>query len=146
MSKKVKNIFINGPITPGMIAESIAHHSTQTNIGAHSIFLGQVRADSKDAGIISAIEYTTYESMALEKATVIREEIFAKHQLTCMHIYHSLGTIKAGEICLFVFTSATHRNVAIDACTEVVERIKSELPVWGNEITEEGKTIWKENT
>ena len=48
-----------------------------------------------------------------------------------MHIYHSLGKVKAGEICLFVFTSSSHRKAAIDACEEVVERVKKELPIWG---------------
>lgn len=146
MRKKIKNIFISGPITPGIIAESIAHHSVKTNIGAHSIFLGQVRSDDKGMGTTTAIEYTAYESMALEKAAAIREEIFAKYPLTCMHIHHSLGAVKVGEICLFVFTSSEHRKVAINACSELVERIKHELPIWGNEIISENKTIWKENT
>ena len=54
-----------------------------------------------------------------------------------MHVYHSLGVVKAGEISLFVFTSSAHRRAAIDACNEVVERIKNELPVWGKEIFED---------
>jgi molybdopterin synthase catalytic subunit len=83
--------------------------------------------------------------MALEQIHVIREAIFAKYPLTCMHIYHSLGTVKAGEISLFVFTSAKHRNAAIDACEEVVERIKKELPVWGKEVFGDASYQWKEN-
>jgi molybdopterin synthase catalytic subunit len=43
MEKKVKNIFVEGAISPEFIAESISKHSTKKNIGAHSIFLGQVR-------------------------------------------------------------------------------------------------------
>jgi molybdopterin synthase catalytic subunit len=62
-----------------------------------------------------------------------------------MHIYHSLGVVKAGEICLFVFTSSAHRKEAIDACEEVVNRIKAELPVWGKEIFENETHQWKQN-
>jgi molybdopterin synthase catalytic subunit len=141
-----KNIFVQGAILPEKIANSIANHSSKTDIGGHSIFLGQVRADQKEGGNVRAIEYTAYEEMALEKAFEIREEIFAKYPLTCMHIYHSLGEVKAGDICLFVFTSSKHRKAAIDACEELVERIKKELPVWGKELVDNDTSVWKENT
>jgi molybdopterin synthase catalytic subunit len=134
MERKPKNIFVQGAIAPSFIADSIAKHSSKTSIGGHSIFLGQVRKDVMDEKTVDAIEYTTYEELALEKMHIIREETFAKYELTCMHVYHSLGRVAAGEICLFVFTSSAHRRPAIDACNEVVERIKTELPVWGKEL------------
>jgi molybdopterin synthase catalytic subunit len=144
--KKVKNIFVNGAIQAQFIAEQIAKHSTKTDIGAHNIFLGQVRADALNNKVVSAIDYTAYEEMALEQMYVIREAIFVKYDLTCMHVYHSLGVVKTGEISLFVFTSSKHRRAAIDACNEVVERIKKELPVWGKEIFEDETHTWKVNT
>lgn len=143
--RKSKNIFVQGPISASFIADSIQKHSTKTNIGGHSIFLGQVRADKIDGKEVASIEYTTYEDMALEKMHVIREDIFAKYDLTCMHVYHSLGNVKAGEISLFVFTSSVHRKAAIDACEETVERIKAELPVWGKELLTDNSYVWKEN-
>ncbi len=145
MERKAKNIFIEGAITPAFIADSIAKHSSKKNIGGHSIFLGQVRADIIDEKKVAAIEYTTYEELALEKMHTIREEIFVKYELTCMHVHHSLGKVAAGEICLFVFTSSAHRRPAIDACNEVVERIKTELPVWGKELFEDETHQWKVN-
>ncbi len=141
----IKNIFQEGPIAAQFIADSIAKHATKTNIGGHNIFLGQVRADEIEGNKVSAIEYTSHVEMALEKMHEIREAIFAKYPLTCMHIHHSLGVVKAGEICLFVFTSSAHRKAAIDACTECVERIKAELPIWGKELFEGEGYQWKEN-
>ena len=141
----IKNIFVEGAIEPDLISDSIAKHASKTNIGGHSIFLGQVRADEINGRIVDAIEYTSHVNMALEKMHEIREAIFAKYPLTCMHIYHSLGLVKAGEICLFVFTSSTHRKPAIEACNECVERIKAELPIWGKEIFEDEGYQWKEN-
>ncbi len=145
MEKKIKNIFIKGSIDSAFIAESIQKHSTQTSIGAHSIFLGQVRADRIEEKELKAIDYSAYEEMALEKMYDIREAIFQKYALTCMHVYHSLGRVRAGEICLFVFTSSKHRKAAIDACEETVERIKSELPIWGKEVFEDESYQWKVN-
>ncbi len=140
-----KNIFIDGPISTEKIANSIAAHQSKTNIGAHSIFLGQVRADETNLGAVSAIEYTAYNEMALELAHGIREDIFSKYDLTCMHIYHSLGKVAVGEMCLFVFTSSKRRKAAIDACSELVERIKNELPIWGKELMDTNQENWKIN-
>ena len=144
--KKPKNIFVEGPISASFIAEQIQNHSTKTNIGAHEIFLGQVRADLISNKKVAAIEYTAYTEMVLEKMHEIREAIFDKYELTCMHVHHSLGVVKAGEISLFVFTSSAHRRAAIDACNELVERIKNELPVWGKEIFEDETYQWKVNS
>jgi molybdopterin synthase catalytic subunit len=143
--RKPKNIFVQGPIDPGFIGESIRKHQTQTTIGGHSIFLGQVRADLIDGRKVAAIDYTAYEEMVLEKMHLIREAIFAKYPLTCMHVHHSLGIVKAGEVCLFVFTSSAHRKAAMDACAETVERLKAELPIWGKEIFEDASHQWKVN-
>ena len=143
--KNPKNIFVKGAIDPSFISDSIQKHSSKTEIGGHSIFLGQVRADIIGEKKVSSIEYTAYEEMALQKMDNIREDIFAKYPLTCLHVYHSLGNIAAGEICLFVFASSAHRKAAIDACEETVERLKAELPIWGKEFFEDASYQWKEN-
>ncbi|WP_439506127.1 molybdenum cofactor biosynthesis protein MoaE [Sediminibacterium sp.] len=144
-NKKPASIFVSGPIPAQKIADDIQKHSAKTNIGAHSIFLGQIRADELNNAKVVAIEYTAYEEMVMEKMTEIRETFFAKYALTCMHIYHSLGRVAVGEICLFVFTSSAHRRDAIDACNEMVETIKKELPIWGKEICTDESTVWKQN-
>jgi molybdopterin synthase catalytic subunit len=143
--KRLKNIFVKGPVSAEFIAESIQKHHSKTNIGAHSIFLGQVRADRVGEQQVTGINYTAYEEMALEKMYGIREAIFEKYELTCMHVHHSLGLVGAGEICLFVFTSSGHRKAAMQACDELVERIKAELPIWGKEILTGDSHQWKEN-
>lgn len=143
--RQVKNIFIEGPIPSQKIADDVQKHAANTDIGAHSIFLGQVRADEKDGGTVTAIEYTAYTEMALQKMHEIREALFAKYDLTCMHVHHSLGVVPVGEICLFVFVSSKHRKAAIDACEELVEAIKFQLPIWGKEILNSKESVWKEN-
>jgi molybdopterin synthase catalytic subunit len=143
--KKHKKVFMDGPITPAFIADCLAKHATKHNIGAHSMFMGQVRADVNENGqTVTGIEYEAYQEMAMETLHNIREDAFAKYSLTCMHIYHSLGMVTAGEISLFVFTSSAHRRAAIEACDYLVERIKKEVQVWGKEILDSGETVWKQ--
>jgi molybdopterin synthase catalytic subunit len=143
--KKIKNSLIQGPITPEKIATSIAHHQVKTNIGAHDIFLGQVRADVIDGKEVKAIDYSAYEEMANKVFHEIREAAFTEYDLTCAHIYHSIGVVKAGEICLFVFTSSKHRAMAFDACRYITEEIKAKVPVFGKEVFEDETHQWKVN-
>lgn len=144
--KKPKTVFIEGAISSEFIGNSIAKHQTKTSIGAHNIFLGQVRADDIEGKVISAIDYTAYEDMANKKFHEIREATFGKFNLTCMHIYHSLGEVKVGEICLFVFVSSPRRKEVFKALEFVVEKIKAKAPVFGKEIFEDETHQWKVNS
>lgn len=144
--KPKKTCFVQGAISPGFIANSIAKHQSKTGIGAHNIFLGQVRADVIDGKTVAAIEYSAYEEMAEQSFYEIREAAFAKYELSCLHIYHSLGLVKTGEICLFVFVSAPRRKVTYEALEFLVEQIKEKVAIFGKEIFEDATYTWKKNT
>ena len=142
----MKKSLYAGAIAPQKIADSIAHHQVKTNIGAHDIFLGQVRADEIAGKKVVAIDYSCYEEMAEKVFHEIREAAFEKFDLTCLHIYHSIGLVNAGELCLFVFTSSRHRKMALDACRFIVEEIKLKAPVFGKEVFEDMTHQWKVNS
>lgn len=144
--KTPKKIFVEGAIPPEKIAKSIANHQVKTNIGAHDIFLGQVRKDVIDGKEVQAIEYTAHEEMAEKIIHEIREEAFEKFELTCMHIYHSLGRVEAGELCLFVFVSSPRRKAVFEAIEFLVNQIKEKAPIFGKEVFEDETYTWKENT
>jgi molybdopterin synthase catalytic subunit len=140
--KKKHKVLIEGSVQPAFIGDSIAKHSSKTDIGAHAIFLGQVRADTKTGKAVKAIEYSAYPEMAEAILSEIREELFSRYPITCMHIYHSVGTVKAGEISLFVFVSCKHRKESFDALRDIVELIKAKVPVWKKEIYEDESHVW----
>lgn len=142
---KPKKVFVQGPISPDFVSKSIASHQSKTDIGAHAIFLGQIRADKKADGTVTGIEYSAYEEMAEKAFHEIREAAFAKFELSCLHIYHSLGIVPTGEISLFVFVSSPHRRAAFEASEYIVEEIKANVPIFGKELVGEGNYVWKEN-
>jgi len=145
MKETVKDIFVEGAITPDKIARSIAAHQSKTGIGAHDLFLGQVRADQIKGNTVQAIEFTAQREMANQLCHQIKEATFKKHPIHCMHIYHSIGRVQAGEICIFVFMSAAHRTTVFEALQEVVNEIKATVPIFGKELFEDDSHQWKEN-
>ena len=136
---------MQGGIPAAFIGQSIAKHQTKTDIGAHNIFLGQVRADVIEGKNVRAIDYTAYEEMAEQQLYQIREQTFELFDITCMHIHHSMGMVGAGEICLFVFVSSPHRDVSYKASRHIVEEIKAKVPIFGKEIFEDETHQWKRN-
>ena len=53
---KKKKVFVKGAIQSSFIANAISKHQSKTNIGAHDIFLGQVRNDQIGDKMVTKIE------------------------------------------------------------------------------------------
>ena len=142
----VTNYLIDGPITHNVIADLVEKISGRIESGAHSIFLGQVRADEISGKKVEAIEYSAYEAMVKVEADKIKESVLSDFDdVNTVDIVHSTGIVKAGEISLLVFVSAGHRHQAIEACSKTVELIKEKLPVWKKEVFDDNSHVWKQN-
>ena len=146
MESKIENVFVAGAISSDFIAKSISTLQSNSSIGAHDIFLGQVRADTIDQKIVSAIDYSAYETMANQKFIEIKSAAFDRFNLSEVQIYHSLGRVNVGEICLFVLVASPHRKEAFEGLRHVVEAIKKEVPVFGKEVFGDDSYQWKVNT
>ena len=147
MNKKkvIKNIFIKGPITSDFIAKSIESHKTKKTIGAHELFLGQVRSDNIKGKEVVAIDFTAQEKMANKICHDIKESIFDNFPIYCMHIYHSLGKIKAVDVCVFIFVSGPHRSDIYGILKLVLNEIKKKASIFGKEIFNDESHQWKVN-
>jgi molybdopterin synthase catalytic subunit len=142
----LKDYLINGPITQDIISSLIARMSESTGSGAHSIFLGQVRADETEGKIVKAIEYQAYENMVKTEGDKIKNAILNEYNdVRSIDIVHSTGLVAAGEISLFILVSAGHRKQAIEACSKTVELIKDRLPVWKKELYDDASHVWQQN-
>ena len=142
----MKSIFKKGEISPKFIAQSIENHQSKIQIGAHQTFMGQIRQDISQGRKVVGMSYTAQEEMCNELAEQLREELITKYDLTCIHIYHSLGDIKVGALCFFVFLSGKHRSNTFQALEECVNKVKSNLPIFGKEIYDDESYGWKSNT
>lgn len=141
-----REYLVDGPINPDLIGKYISLLSSSKEAGAHSVFVGQVREDLVDGKKVVAIEYSAYNEMVAIEAEKIRKVTFdAFSDVHNIEIIHSTGTVRAGEISLFVLVTSGHRDQAIRACRHIVEMIKIEYPVWKKEILDDESYQWKEN-
>jgi len=140
------NNLINGPVTQCLITLLIEQMGERTDIGGHSLFLGQVRTDEIDGKKVKAIEYSAYEEMVKVVVDNIKETLLSEFtDVRSIEIVHSTGMVMAGEISLLVLVSAGHRHQAMLACSKTVELIKERLPVWKREIFDDNSHRWNQN-
>jgi molybdopterin synthase catalytic subunit len=133
-----------GPVSPEIILKYIGKMNGRMDAGGHSIFLGQVRADTVNGKTVKAIEYSAYIELVNVAAEKITSSLLSEFSdVKSIDIIHSTGRVNSGEISLLVTVSAGHRVQAMQACSKAVELIKVNLPVWKKEIYEDDSHNWK---
>ncbi len=108
-------------------AEIAAFGGTET--GAVASFTGRVRADDG----VTSIELEHYPGMTEASLTALGEEAQRRWHLTGCTIIHRVGRMAAGEAIVLVVTASAHRAEALEACTFLIDRLKTDAPFWKKE-------------
>lgn len=140
-----KDFLQDKPITAEQVSETV-QSACKPNVGAHSIFLGQVREDTIDGKKVTEIEYSAYDDMvAKEMGKVINIVVDKYADIKRIYIKHAKGVVKVGEISMLVFVACGHRVQAFRAVAEIVNLIKERVPIWKKEFLEDNSHTWPEN-
>jgi MoaE-MoaD fusion protein len=106
--------------------------------GAIATFLGTVRAESRGRRVIR-LEYEAYEGMAETVMADLAKELSGKYELCGVAITHRVGVCEIGEASVAIAVSAPHRQDALAACAEAIDRLKDTVPLWKKEVYEGGE-------
>ncbi len=108
--------------------------------GAQVIFVGTVRNRNQGKRVI-ALEFETYESMAIAELNRIASEIYERWPVHRIVLHHVIGRCEVGEAPVIAAIGAAHRQEAFEACQYLMNRLKQSVPIWKKEIAEDGE-IW----
>lgn len=97
--------------------------------GALVSFVGLVR-DSDSGERVQQLLVEHYEGMTQRCMMDIMERAAARWPLLAMRVVHRVGSIGHGEQIVFAGVLATHRKDAFDACSFVVDHLKTSAPLW----------------
>ena len=122
------------PLSLDALARLVGHPTA----GAIVTFQGTTRD-------VDSLEYEAYREMAEERIAAIVSDAIARHGLAAAAAEHRIGTVALGEASVAVAVSAAHRGEAFAGAREIIDRIKSEAPIWKKEV-EEGEARWVEGT
>ena len=109
-----------------------------TGIGAVSVFLGLVRDNNKGRRVLH-LEYEAYEPLAVRGLDLIVTEAREKWPAVRLAIHHRIGRMEIGEASVAIAVSAPHRQDALAACKDAIDRLKETVPLWKKEVYEGGE-------
>jgi molybdopterin synthase catalytic subunit len=130
--------FTRRPIEPEALLAAV----TAPGLGGTALFLGTVRRGAED-GPVTGIEYTAYEEMVVAEFDRILAEARQRWPTGRVAACHRLGTVPAGEASIAIAAAMPHRAEAFDACRYVIEEVKRRLPVWKQEVLDDGTRRWR---
>jgi molybdopterin synthase catalytic subunit len=118
------------PIDAG--AELRAIHAA--GAGGVASFTGLVRADDG----VKSLELEHYPGVTEDALQRLGAEAISRWQLIGVRIVHRVGAMVPGDIVVFVGTAATHRAPALEACSYLIDRLKTDAPFWKRETRADG--------
>ena len=98
-------------------------------IGACLEFFGIVR-ELENGKKIPGLHYEAHEAMARKELEKIFNELAGHHPCEEMYFSHRLGFVPVGEASLFIRIAARHRQAALTLMAELIDRLKTDVPVW----------------
>lgn len=109
--------------------------------GATVLFVGTTREHTEGKRTLR-LEYEAYRPMALRAMQDILDRIVRQWPGSRAAMVHRLGVVGVGEASVAIAVSAAHRDEAFVACRFAIEQLKRTVPIWKNEIREDGQE-WK---
>ena len=131
---------------PISVDQAIAAVESDT-AGAVVSFSGVVR--NHDGGkAVERLSYsahpTAHQVMADVVARLVAEHAGGGSATQPVRIWaaHRIGMLEIGDPALVCAVSAAHRGQAFAVCSELVDRIKAEVPIWKEQFFSDGTVEW----
>jgi molybdopterin converting factor subunit 1 len=130
---------VDGPIDPRALEDACRTDRD----GAVVTFVGVTR-NHHDGRAVRGLSYEAYAEMAEPVMQRIFAEIRIDRELGRMRVAHRLGDVPVGAASVVVVVAAPHRAPAFDACRELMDRLKAEVPIFKKEWFDEpdGGSQW----
>lgn len=109
--------------------------------GAVASFIGIVR-NHGDRQDVTGIELEHYPGMTERALMQLADKAKTRFGLIDGTIIHRVGRLGLGERIVLVAAAAPHRAAAIEACSFLIDALKTSAPFWKREITADGTSAW----
>lgn len=109
--------------------------------GAQVLFLGVVR-NHHQGRAVARIDYEAYEPMARKELQKIADEVAREYGLDRVLVVHRFGRHEIGDASIAVVIGSPHRAAAFDAAKKIMDRVKTDVPIWKKEHFADGTIEW----
>ncbi len=112
--------------------DEVVKNVTRPGAGGIAVFSGVVR-DESEGRAVTRLDYSAYAGMAKREMQKIVDEIESEITGVRVSAIHRVGQLGVGDSAIVCAASAPHRDEAFRACRELIDRIKSRVPIWKRE-------------
>ncbi len=126
----------NCPFDPG---EELCKFRSES-IGAIASFTGLVRSENE----IVALSIEHHPVMTQKTLEQLCDMVITRYHLLGVSITHRYELLKLGEPIVFVAAASVHRKAAMEAIVYMMDRLKTDIPLWKKEIFADGTSRWIE--
>ena len=108
--------------------------------GAVVLFSGIVR-NHDDGKSVTALAYSAHPT-AQSVLAGVADGIAAKYDGVRIWVAHRTGALDIGDAALVAAVASAHRGTAFAACSELVDTVKANVPIWKEQGFTDGSTEW----
>ena len=108
--------------------------------GGIATFVGIVR-DHDHGEAVTALDYTAHPSV-VETLRQVCDEVASRHSIARLAAVHRVGHLEVGDLAVVAAASAPHREQAFDACRDLIDTLKSRVPIWKHQQFTDGSDEW----
>jgi len=108
--------------------------------GGTCVFVGAVRDEDGDRAV-SALAYSAHPT-AEAQLREVAEAVGARHPVTALAATHRVGDLAIGDLAVVVAVSAPHRAEAFAAARDLIDTLKSTVPIWKHQQFSDGADEW----
>jgi MoaE-MoaD fusion protein len=122
------------PLDPAVVIAE----ARSDDAGAVATFIGTTRVHSRGR-TVHYLEYEGYAGMAEKVMAELADELKRRYELCEVAIAHRTGRVDIGGLSVVIAVSAPHRQDALAACKDAIDRLKEIVPLWKKEVYEGGE-------
>ena len=113
-----------------------------SNSGAIVSFTGLTRGD-EDGIKVYSLDFDAWEEQLPNVLRDLGNKSLVQFGVESVAIAHRVGTVGPQEPIVAIHVASRHRKEAFQACSWLIDSLKSQAPLWKKENREDG-THWKE--
>ena len=108
--------------------------------GGIALFAGTVRDQDGGQGVVR-LSYSAHPSATAELRRVA-EKVAAEFGVLALAAVHRVGDLDIGDLAVVVAVSCPHRGEAFEACRQLIDTLKQEVPIWKHQRFADGSSEW----
>ena len=108
--------------------------------GGIALFAGTVRDQDGGQGVVR-LSYSAHPSATAELRRVA-EKVAAEFGVLALAAVHRVGDLDVGDLAVVVAVSCPHRGEAFEACRQLIDTLKHEVPIWKHQRFADGSSEW----